>query len=254
MKKLQLGDIVSGRVMAVLPTVDDKPGFLTISLSGNTEGIVPMDEVSEIVEADSNASFISRRYMGRNIIAKVVGFNPLTLSIKEAVNERLPEVNVKVGQELTGIVVFCNRGMAEIEYDYCLRMELPASEYGLIRVGDLSKVLGLGQEIQVEVKSIEDDKIIVSHKKFAPDPWPAIQAKYRVRGQYLGRVVKIINSGVFVNLQPGLDVLAAPKPSFFDVFPGDEVALEITDIEPNAGKIKGRITALVSSERRKKIV
>ncbi|MDD3040396.1 S1 RNA-binding domain-containing protein [Bacteroides sp.] len=257
MKKLQLGDVVTGRVKAVLPAEDNvnMAGTLVIGLYGEAQGVVPIHEVSPETDIDIKARTISRRYMGRTVIAKVIQLKPLLLSIKDAVNERLPEVKVEIGQELIGTIVYVNRKQAEVEYEGCLKMVLPVSEFGPLRVGDLSKVATPGQQIRVEVVDIQKDTITVSHKKFAPNPWPEIQAKYRVRGQYLGRVAKIIPIGIFVTLEPGLDVLAAPKPSFFEVFPGDEVALEITDMEPGTGKIKGMVTALVSSaERRRKIV
>lgn len=256
MKKFQIGEEVTGRVTAILPAENNanKAGYLQVSFDESI-GIVPISEISPEISEENNARHVARRYMGRMVISKVKGKEPLLLSIKDAVRERLLGTKVDVGQEIKGTVVWVSRKQAEIEYNNCLVVILPSSEYGHLRIGDLTEVIKPGQEITVEVKEIIEDKIIVSHKKFASNPWPAIQAKYRLRGQYLGRVVKVIEAGVFVNLEPGLDVLAAPYPNFFDVYPGDEVALEITDMEPSTGKIKGTITTRVSvAESKAKII
>jgi ribosomal protein S1 len=48
-----------------------------------------------------------------------------------------------------------------------------------------------------------------------------------------------------VSLEPGLDILCSPYP-FFEVKVNDDVAVEIVDINPEQGKMKGFITALAN--------
>jgi small subunit ribosomal protein S1 len=255
MKNYQIGEIVTGRVVSVLPAAGfvNCAGSMKIKLADTTV-TMPITELDGDLTESNNARHIARRYMGRTVIAKVTNTKPLEISIKEAIEEKLEKTTLKVGQEVAGTVVWVNRKHAEIEYNNCLIMVMPSTEYGYLRIGNLADVLKPGEKIAVEVTSITDETVFVSHKKYADNPWPSIQAKYCMRGQYLARVVKVIDIGVFVNLEPGLDVLAAPRPTFFDVKFGDEVALEITDLEPSTGKIKGIITTVVTvaAERRKK--
>jgi len=80
---------------------------------------------------------------------------------------------------------------------------------------------------------------------FAPNPWPRYLAKYQTRNQYLARVKSLNKVGIVVSLEPGLDILCAPYP-FFDVRVNDDVAVEIVDIDPEHGKMKGFVTALAN--------
>lgn len=68
-------------------------------------------------------------------------------------------------------------------------------------------------------------------------------SKYVPKNQYLGTVVNIIREGAFVNLEPGLDMLCSPIPPFIELQKGDEVSVEIRNVNIEAGRIKGVITA-----------
>jgi len=242
-KTYKLGQIAKGRVVAVNQE-ENSVESLNVMLNDGQIAIVPAEEVNDNVsEEQFGVRRTARRYMGRTIIGKVIEENPIIISHRQAVEEKAKEITLVPGQVIEGIATWITKRQAEIEYNYCVRMTLPANEFGWLKGNDLRALIKPGQKLQVEIKDIsEDGIIIVTHKKFEKNPWPEIQKKYHPRGQYLGQVTKKIDSGIFVNLEPGLDVLASPYP-FFEVEVGDEVALEITDINPEAGKMKGYITA-----------
>jgi ribosomal protein S1 len=244
-EKTKIGSLVKGRVVAINPSKegDWTVESLQVELGNGTTGIIPITELDAETNKDS-ARHIARRYMGRTLLGKVIQIEPFILSMAQAVKERSQNINLEVDQEIEGIVVWVNRKTAALEYRNCITMMLPSENYGYLRIGNFMDVLKAGDKLQLEIKSINPEGVItVSHKKFANDPWDRIKAKYLINGQYLGKVTKKIPAGIFVNLEPELDVLATPYP-FFEVNEGDEVALEITDIEVALGKMKGRITAL----------
>ncbi len=120
-----------------------------------------------------------------------------------------------------------------------------ADDYGWLKHIDLRTTLNRGNKLKVEVIDVTEEEICVSHKKYAYNPWPKYLEKYNPRNQYLAKVKNVINQGVIVSLEPGLDILCSPLP-FFEVKIHDEVAIEIVDINPAAGKMKGLVTAQAS--------
>jgi len=250
---ISLGSILKGRVTAVNYDPDNNQlEGLQLTLydhEGSTFiGLIPINDLDDpsIPEGESGRRHIARKYLGRLMIAKVVKENPLILSHSQAIIEKAKEISLEPGQEIEGKVIWATKNVAALEYLDCIQMLMTAEEYGPIRHVDLRKALTPGATIKVEVTSIEDGVVFCSHKKFMPNPWPRIQQKYKKKNQYLCAVTRLLTKGVIVELERGLEVLATPYP-FFDVKVGDEVGVEITDINPEAGKIRGFITAKAAS-------
>jgi len=240
-KKMNLNEIHLGRITAV-NNVEGQELTLKIEFEDGTEGIIPLAEL-RLAEENLDARKLARRYMGRYVKAKVISTNPLILSQVQAAAELSKQYTFEVGQTVTVVTTYVNKWRAELEYEYCVPMILPNTEYGWLSKVDLRQTLFPGSVLQVEIIDISDTGVItVSQKKFAPNPWPLLKKKYHPKSQYLGRVTDLLKSGVLVNLEPGVDVLCTPYP-FFSVDVGDEVAVEIVDINPDAGRIKGYITA-----------
>jgi small subunit ribosomal protein S1 len=86
---------------------------------------------------------------------------------------------------------------------------LPISEISRDRVEDIHKVLTPGQEIEVAILKLDwnNEKFSVSMKKLLPDPWDEAKSKYPKGSTHKGTVVRLMNFGAFVNLEPGLDGL-----------------------------------------------
>ena len=81
------------------------------------------------------------------------------------------------------------------------------------RVGDPSDVLKEGQTVKVKVLEIQNlgmgrsERISLSIKALATDPWPET-ASSMVPGQDVtGRVTRLVDFGVFVELMPGVEGL-----------------------------------------------
>ncbi len=81
------------------------------------------------------------------------------------------------------------------------------------RVGDPSDVLKEGQTVQVKVLEIQNlgmgrsERISLSIKALATDPWPETAASMVPGQDVSGRVTRLVDFGVFVELQPGVEGL-----------------------------------------------
>jgi small subunit ribosomal protein S1 len=91
---------------------------------------------------------------------------------------------------------------------------LPASELGFTRGVRPAEVLSVGQKLEVQVLRIErtDDprrpeRISLSLKALAEDPWDEVPAKYPAGRKVSGKVVKLEAFGAFIELEPGIEGL-----------------------------------------------
>jgi small subunit ribosomal protein S1 len=86
---------------------------------------------------------------------------------------------------------------------------VPASEISHSRVGRPADRLRLGDAVSVKVLKVDGatGKISLSLKALEGDPWAAVPAQLRERQIVRGRVARMTDFGVFVELLPGVDGL-----------------------------------------------
>jgi small subunit ribosomal protein S1 len=86
------------------------------------------------------------------------------------------------------------------------------SEMSLTRINHPEEVLSLGQEIEVAVLRIEEtgnpkrpQKIALSIRALAKDPWSDVTARYSPGTRVDGLVTRLQPFGAFIELEPGLE-------------------------------------------------
>lgn len=88
---------------------------------------------------------------------------------------------------------------------------------GLIHVSELAwhrvehprEVVSMGEELDVYVLKIdrERERISLSRKKLLPNPWTTVEEKYAVGDLVEGRIIRIVDYGAFVEVEPGIEGL-----------------------------------------------
>ena len=88
---------------------------------------------------------------------------------------------------------------------------------GLLHVKDMSHsrtekpedIVHVGQKLELRVLSIdkESKKIGLGLKQTQTDPWDGIEGKYALDSQVSGRIVKLMDFGAFIELEPGVEGL-----------------------------------------------
>ena len=88
---------------------------------------------------------------------------------------------------------------------------LHVSELGHSRVAKPEDVLSMGQEIEVQVLKIEPgekgQRIALSLKSLATDPWQEAAAAFTVGQRVKGKVTRLMAFGAFVEIAPGTEGL-----------------------------------------------
>lgn len=86
---------------------------------------------------------------------------------------------------------------------------LPLSEISRGHVDNAADVLEVGQEITVSVIKTDwkHEKVTLSLKALQEDPWDTAFERYKPEQKISGKIVRIADFGVFVNLEDGIDGL-----------------------------------------------
>ncbi len=124
---------------------------------------------------------------------------------------------------------------------------------GLLHVSDISwsrvntpeAVLSIGQQLQLKVLKVdpESKRISLGLKQLGPEPWDSATERYQAGQRITGAVTRLMDFGVFVELEPGIEglihvsemswVKKVRKPS--DILkPGDTVDVIVLSV--NAGE------------------
>ncbi len=100
--------------------------------------------------------------------------------------------------------------------DFGVFIELEEGIEGLAHISELSwvkrishprEILSIGDSVQAKVLSydLDNKKISLGIKQVAENPWDTIANRYPVGEKFSGPVVKVTNSGAFINLEEGID-------------------------------------------------
>jgi len=124
--------------------------------------------------------------------------------------ERAAEVrrSLAVDAVVTGVVVSVRDFGAFVDLGAGVQGLLHVSEMGWSRVNDPSAMFKPGDQVTVKVLRIEskdgDDKIALGLRQLTDDPWSAVATKYPAGQVVNGRVTRVADFGVFVELEPGV--------------------------------------------------
>jgi small subunit ribosomal protein S1 len=196
---------VEGRVAAVI-----KGGY-EVTVAG-LRAFCPFSQM-ELRRVDAPEAYVGRvlefriaRYgeQGRNIVLT----RRALLEEQAAVAAEETRKKIVVGAVLPGTVASLAAFGAFIELGG-LQGLVPLSEISHSRLGRPADHLRVGDAVSVKVLQIDEakGKISLSLKALAGDPWADVAGALRERQIVNGRVARVTDFGVFVELLPGVDGL-----------------------------------------------
>jgi small subunit ribosomal protein S1 len=203
---LQVGQLVDAKI------VGTNTGGLDASVN-NIRGFVPASQISVGRTDDFN------QYLGKKLLCEITEVNPgrkrLVLSHRRVVEkelEALKEENFKtmeVGQVVEGTVTRIQDFGAFVDIGGGVEGLLHVSKLSWDNVKHPSDVLSQGQKVTVKIDRIQADKgrIGLSLRDLQENPWDRVVEKYPVGQIVDGEVTRIMDFGVFVKLEPGIEGL-----------------------------------------------
>lgn len=203
-KNFQQGDLIDGKVTkkvkgGFLVDVQGMESFLPASLSG-FKNVIERD----IINNTFKFKIIKLNNLRRSLI----------VSRKEAMHKEKEETKEKLFSNLE--IGKISTGTVKAITDFGAFIDLGGID-GLLHITDMSwskishpsEIVALGDKIEVVVLNVdkEQGKVSLGLKQRLPDPWSEIENKYPIGAKIKGKIVNILNYGVFVELEKGIEGL-----------------------------------------------
>jgi small subunit ribosomal protein S1 len=243
--KYPVGTKVTGKVVSLA----DYGAF--VEIEKGIEGLIHISEMSWTQHIKHPSQVVS---MGQMIDAVILSLDKdnkkLSLGIKQL--EPDPWLNLMqkypVGSRHTGVV----RNLT----NFGVFVELEQGVDGLVHISDLSwtkkirhpgEVVKKGDELEVVILGVDVDqrRISLGHKQVGENPWDRFGEDYRVGTDVQGKIVRIIEKGVIVELPLGVDgfvpvsqLATTQVKNIADKFKvGDDLPLKVVEFDKEAKKI-----------------
>ncbi|MCI1944833.1 30S ribosomal protein S1 [Clostridium luticellarii] len=225
---------------------------------------IPASQIS--VKYVANLSDFLNKTLSVKIIELDKNKNKIVLSGKEAekleIQKKAEKLwsSIKKGEEIGGIVSRITGFGAFIDLGGVEGLA-HISELSWKRIKNPSEVVSVGDHVKVTVLDMDRGKnrISLSMKNQENNPWNGVSERYKLNDIVEGTVVKMINVGAFVEIEPGLEGFVhvseisqdhIGKPS--DVLNvGDKVKVKILNVDAKARRISLSIKEAAGDSNKK---
>jgi small subunit ribosomal protein S1 len=199
------GTKVTGKIVSIT----EYGAFM--ELEKGIEGLIHISEMSWTQHIKHPSKIVSVGDIVSAVVLKIdKDSQKISLGLKQLLDDPWKGVRDEfpIGKILTGKI----RNIAE----FGAFVELKDGIDGLIHVSDISwtkkiinpgEVLKRGSEVKVKVIDIDEDKhrISLGIKQLSDDPWSDLSKKYTIGTKVEGKVVRILDRGVVVEFEDGVE-------------------------------------------------
>jgi small subunit ribosomal protein S1 len=185
-----------------------------VKLEPGIEGLVHISEMSWVKRIADPKELVQ---IGDKVEVQVLNINhekkEISLGMKQCQSNPWGEVAKKypTGTVITGVVRNLTNYGAFIEIEEGIDGLLHVSDMSHVRkVSNPSEMVQKGQKLTCVVLSVDQERkrVALGLKQMGPDPWETdIPARFRPGQKVRGKVTKLTNFGVFVQLEEGLEGL-----------------------------------------------
>jgi small subunit ribosomal protein S1 len=244
-ERYPVGKKIKGKVVSLT----DYGAF--IELERGVEGLIHISEMSWTQHIKHPSRLMA---IGDTVEAVVLSVDKENEKISLGIKQLEPdpwasiEQKYKVGTRVTGRVRNLTAFGAFIEVEEGID--------GLVHISDMSwtkriqhpsEVMKKGDKVEVAVLNVdrENRRISLGYKQIKEDPWPELSRKYAVANETTGRILRLLDRGVIVDLgnevegfvptiHLGKPEISKPADAFSE---GDELPLKVIEFDHPGKKI-----------------
>ncbi|MBM3982355.1 MAG: 30S ribosomal protein S1 [Planctomycetes bacterium] len=244
--KYPIGQRFNGEVVNIMPY------GAFVKLEPGIEGLVHISEMSWVKRIADPKELVQ---IGDKVEVQVLNINhdkkEISLGMKQCQSNPWGEVAKKYppGTVISGVVRNLTNYGAFIEIEEGIDGLLHVSDMSHTRkVSNPSEVVAKGQKLTCQVLTVDQERkrVALGLKQMGPDPWETdIPARYAPGQKVQGKVTKLTNFGVFVQLEEGLEGLLHISELSDDkiespeevVKVGDDVAVKVLRVDAKDRKV-----------------
>jgi small subunit ribosomal protein S1 len=207
-----------------------------VKLEPGIEGLVHISEMSWTKRINHPNEMV---HIGDKIEVEVLNINKdkqeISLGMKQCHTNPWDKVAEKypTGTQVSGVVRNLTNYGAFIEIEEGIDGLLHVSDVSWVRkVSHPNEVLQKGQTVQCVVLAVDQERkrVALGMKQLSSDPWETdIPERYKTNQVVQGKVTKITNFGVFVELEPGLEGLLHVSELTEDKVENPEAVVKVGD-------------------------
>ncbi len=244
-EKYEPNSTVHGKVVSLT----DYGAF--IEIEKGVEGLIHISEMSWTQHVKHPSQIVS---MGQIVEAVVLNIDKVEKKLALGMKQLDPDPWQDLMQKYP--VGSVHQGIVRNLTNFGLFVELEPGVDGLVHISDLSWTKKIrhpgeftkkGDELQVVVLSIDSTnrRIALGHKQITENPWDVFGERYNVGAETEGKIERIIEKGIIVELPLGVDGFVpvsqlsfAPVRNIAEFFhAGDVLPLKVVEFDKEAKKI-----------------
>ncbi len=241
----QSGLAVEGKVVSVV-----KGGY-EIRIA-RERAFCPMSQ-SDIARTEDPAGHIGRVYAFRIVEYKEGGRNVVVsrrrqLEEEQRASSAAVRASIVPGTVVTGRVVSVPAFGAFVDLGGGVQGLLHVADMSWSRVANPGELVAPGDQVTVKVLRVDEatGKIALGLKQLQDDPWASAPSRYEAGRLHQGRVTRVAEFGVFVELEPGVTGLIPNAESGVDrhtdlrkALPiGTELEVVVLEVDAEARRIR----------------
>ena len=180
-------------------------GGVNAFLPGSQIDIKPVSDFDAYLNKEFNFKIVKFNEMRQNIVVS----RKALMSDSYDQNKKEILEKIDVGTELDGMVKNITDFGAFIDLGNGIDGLLHITDITWGRINHPSDKLSLGDNIKVKVIDIDEvkNRISLGTKQLTVDPWSNIKDKYAENSKVVGKVVNIMNYGIFIEVEEGIEGL-----------------------------------------------
>ena len=225
------------------------PSGLTVDVQGQF-GFIPASQIGKELSNNIN------NLIGKNIQAIIIDLNrrenKIVLSEKEISEAEDIKLIAKATEKIKEGEIHEGKVQMVTNFGAFVTVEVPLGKdiipvEGLVHISEISwgkieninSVIKEGDKVSVRVMGKRDGKLSFSIKQAGEDPWTTAAKRFKKDEKYKGKIVRVSDYGIFVELEVGVEGLVhmtkIPPGMNFKV--GDEINVTVEEIDTESKKI-----------------
>ena len=179
-------------------------GVIQAFLPGSQADVQPIKNFDDLVNKEFDFQIVKVDEMRKNLVVSRKAI------LEESLNEKRQELmtKIEVGAQLQGLVKNITDFGAFVDLGGVDGL-IHITDFSWGRINHPSEIVSIGDEITVQIIDYnkETSRISLGLKQLVDNPWQSIPEKYNVGDVINGKIVSIMNYGIFIELEKGIEGL-----------------------------------------------